>query len=310
MQQHENHSLGHIAALATVIVWGTTFVSTKVLLRSFDPVEVLFTRFAIGLVILFLMNHKRLQLLDKKHELYFIGAGISGVTLYFLFENIALTYSTASNVGILLACAPFFTGLVSKIFLKDHLGKSFFIGFLFAIAGILLINFNGNVVLQLNPIGDILAIVAALIWAFYCMFIRKIGEYEYNTVQVTRRVFCWGILFMIPVVLWNGYDTTTEEFFRLENIGNFLYLGIGACAICFVTWNFAMRVLGSVKASVYLYLNPVITIIASAIILKERITMIAIAGTVLIFIGLVVSEKGNKKAQEELKIHGSEVAEG
>ena len=282
--------LGHFLALFTVLVWGTTLVSTKILLKDFSPVEVLFTRFGIGLIVLFFMNHRPLKLKDKKHELYFIGAGITGITLYYLFENIALTYSMASNVGILLACAPFFTGIISKIFMKDKLGKSFFIGFFFAILGILLINFNGQVVLKLNPIGDVLAVIAALIWAFYCLFIRKIAECEYDTVQTTRRVFCWGVLFMIPVLLIFGYHPTMEALLKPVNLMNFLYLGIGACAICFVTWNFAMKVLGTIKSSVYLYLNPVITIIASAIILRETITQVAILGTALILVGLVISE--------------------
>ena len=301
MQQKNQSIIGHIAALGTVFVWGTTFVSTKVLLSSFDPVGVLFTRFAIGFLVLLLMNHKRMRLQDKKHEWYFIGAGLSGITLYFLFENVALTYSMASNVGILLACAPFFTGIVARIFMKDALGKSFFIGFAFAVLGILVINFNGQVVLKLNPVGDFLAIIAALIWAFYCLFIRKISEYQYPTVQVTRRVFGWGILFMIPVIALNGYNASLETLLKPVNLGNFLYLGIGACAICFVTWNFAMKVLGSVKASVYLYLNPVITIIASAIVLKENITSVAIGGTILILIGLIVSERGNKGETEILE---------
>ena len=295
----KHQMLGHLIALFTIVIWGTTFVSTKVLLEQFTPVEVLFTRFVIGLIVLVCINHKRMKLKERKHEWYFIGAGITGVTLYFLFENIALTYSTASNVGILLACVPFLTGLLSHFVMKDPLKKTFFFGFFFAIIGIVIINFNGQVVLKLNPLGDFLAIIAGFIWALYCLFLRKIEEYQYDTIQTTRRIFFWGVLFMIPVLMVMGYHPKLDIMLQPVYLANFLYLGIGACAICFITWNVALKILGVVKTSVYLYLNPVITIIASAIILKEKITWIAIVGTVFILIGLVVSGRGDKEVDFE-----------
>lgn len=293
--EQKKQMLGHMAALFTILVWGTTFVSTKVLLRDFTPVEVLFTRFALGLITLCIMNWKPMKLKDKKHEWYFLGAGATGILLYFLLENIALTYTTASNVGILLTSVPFITGILSKIFLKEQLNKMFYYGFIFAIIGILLINFNGNVVLKLNPIGDILALIAGVVWAFYCIFIRKIGDCGYDTVQTTRRVFSRGIVMMIPVLIYDGYRFDTELLLKPVNFWNFLYLGIGACAICFVTWNFSMKVIGTVKTSIYLYLSPVVTIIASAIVLHEKMTVIACVGTAFILSGLILSERGNKK---------------
>ena len=293
--------VGHLIALFTVFIWGTTFVSTKVLLEEFTPVEVLFTRFAIGLLVLYMMNHKKMKLKDRKHEWYFIGAGITGITLYFLFENIALTYSTASNIGILLACVPFMTGILSYFIMKEPLNRAFFIGFVFTIIGIYIINFNGQVVLKLNPLGDFLAIIAGFIWALYCIFLRKIEQYEYDTIQTTRRIFGWGILFMIPVLILMGYDPKLEIMAKPVYLANFLYLGIGACAVCFVTWNIALKMLGVVKTSMYLYLNPVITIIASAIILKERITWIAILGTIFILLGLIISQQGAQGSKKEMQ---------
>ncbi|MBO8463689.1 MAG: DMT family transporter [Firmicutes bacterium] len=293
--------VGHLIALFTVFIWGTTFVSTKVLLEEFTPVEVLFTRFAIGLLVLYMMNHKKMKLKDRKHEWYFIGAGITGITLYFLFENIALTYSTASNIGILLACVPFMTGILSYFIMKEPLNRAFFIGFVFTIIGIYIINFNGQVVLKLNPLGDFLAIIAGFIWALYCIFLRKIEQYEYDTIQTTRRIFGWGILFMIPVLILMGYDPKLEIMAKPVYLANFLYLGIGACAVCFVTWNIALKMLGVVKTSMYLYLNPVITIIASAIILNERITWIAILGTIFILLGLIISQQGAQGSKKEMQ---------
>ena len=93
-------TLGHAAALMTILIWGTTFVSTKVLLRDFTPVTVLFTRFVIGYAFLWCLKPRFLPFSGWKKEFLFAGAGLTGVTLYFLLENIALTHTFASNVGL------------------------------------------------------------------------------------------------------------------------------------------------------------------------------------------------------------------
>ena len=112
------NTIGHTAALFTVVVWGTTFISTKILLDVFRPVEILFYRFVMALIFLFILYPQFLNIREKKRELLFIGAGISGVTLYYLLENIALTYTMASNVAVIVATVPFFTGIISRIFLN------------------------------------------------------------------------------------------------------------------------------------------------------------------------------------------------
>ena len=98
---------GHLAALLTIIIWGTTFISTKVLLTSFQPVEILFFRFVLGFFALLAACPRRLKSASLIQELTFAGAGLCGVCLYYLMENIALTYTMASNVGVIISVAPF-----------------------------------------------------------------------------------------------------------------------------------------------------------------------------------------------------------
>ena len=157
---------GHITALITIVIWGTTFISTKILLTDFTPIEILFFRFLLGLLVLIAVYPKRLKIKDKKQEFTFAAAGLCGICLYYLLENIALTYTMASNVGVIISVAPFFTAVLSHVFLKteEKLKVQFFVGFVVAMIGICLISFNGKE-LELNPIGDILAVVAALVWA-------------------------------------------------------------------------------------------------------------------------------------------------
>lgn len=283
---------GHLLAIITILIWGTTFISTKILLNDFKPVEILFFRFLIGLVILYIVCPKRLRSKNKKEEMMFALAGLCGVCLYYLLENIALTYTTASNVGIIISIAPFFTGIASHLLLKsEKLNRNFYIGFLTALIGIILISFNGNLNFNLNPIGDILALLSAIVWALYSILTRMISGFGYSTLLTTRRIFTYGILFMLPIVWIDGIDIQIEQFTNMTILGNILFLGIGASALCFVSWNSAVRILGAVKTSTYIYLVPVITITTSVIFLNESITWMIVLGTVLTLSGLFLSEK-------------------
>ena len=290
---------GHLAAVITILIWGTTFISTKILLVSFTPIEILFYRFGIGLITLTVLFPRRLKGTNMKQELMFAGAGLCGVTLYFLLENIALTYTLASNVGVIISIAPFFTAILSHWFLENEkLKTNFFIGFVVAMMGIFLINFNGSMILKLNPLGDLLAVLASAVWAVYGVLTRKISGFGHNTIQTTRRIFLYGLLFMIPALLIFPFEWGIERFSRSSNLFNILFLGLGASALCFVTWNTAVKILGAVKTSIYLYMVPAITVITSIIVLHEKITWIAACGTVLIAAGLFISGRTAKTVKK------------
>lgn len=297
---------GHIAAFLTILIWGTTFISTKVLLISFEPVEILFIRFMIGYFALWCVCPRRLKVRMRKQEWYFAAAGLCGVTLYYLFENIALTYTLASNVGVIISIAPFFTVIFSCLFLHDRRPNiRFFAGFLIALAGIFLISFGGEKNLQLNPVGDLLAVIAAMIWAAFSTITKKISGFGYNTIQTTRRTFFYGLIFMVPALLLMDFHMELQQFASLKNLLNLLFLGFGASALCFVTWNLAVKILGSVKTSVYIYMVPVITAVTSALILHEKLTRTIISGIVLTLIGLFLSEdrKTEKNTAKEYKAY-------
>lgn len=292
---------GHLSALITIFIWGTTFISTKVLLEDFSPIEILFLRFTIGFVVLFTVYPHRMRIKDRKQELYFAAAGLCGITLYYLLENIALTYTFASNVGIVLSIAPFFTAIFAHFFLAgEKLRPQFFTGFGAAAAGIFLISFNGSSNLQLNPLGDILAVTASMVWAAYSILTKKISSFHYNTIQSTRRIFFYGLVFMIPALLIFGFKPDVSRMVQPLNLFHILFLGLGASALCFVTWNFAVKLLGAVKTSVYIYIVPVITVVTSVIVLKETITGIGIFGILLTLTGLFLSELKTSSKQRKL----------
>ena len=185
-----NHRLqGHLLGAFSVLVWGTTFVATKVLLRTFSPIEIMIARFALGFLALLIVGRGLMRPQKKWHEALFAAAGLTGVTLYFLMENIALTYISASLVGVIVAAAPLFTALIAAVFLKEKLSIWFFCGFVCAMTGITLVSLAGVSELHFSPVGALLTVGAALVWGVYSVLIRVLGHMGYQTVPLTCRIF-------------------------------------------------------------------------------------------------------------------------
>lgn len=294
---------GHLAAVITIIIWGTTFVSTKVLLEDFAPVDILFYRFLIGLIVLIMVHPHVLTFRSWRQEALFAGAGLCGVTLYFLLENIALTLTYASNAGMIVAVIPMITAVLAHFFLSgEKLEPRFFIGFAAAFTGLALIFFNGQMMLKLNPLGDILAAASAFVWAAYAILMKKISTFGYHTIQCTQRIFLYGLLFMVPALFLFDFRFDASTFASPANWLNILFLGAGASALCFVTWNWSVGVLGAVKTSAYIYMVPVITIAASVVILQEKLTWVAFCGGALTLAGLYISETKPKPQLKEEQI--------
>lgn len=285
-------AVGHLVALATIIVWGVTFISTKVLLADFTPVEILLLRFLLGWIALWLVCPHALAVRSRRDELLFALAGLSGVTLYFLLENMALTLTFASNVGVIVAVAPFFTALLAWRLLGDtRPGGAFMIGFVVAIAGIACISRSGSE-FALNPAGDGLALLAALSWAIYSILVRMLAARGYGSLRATRRIFFYGLVCMLPILPVTGLSFQAADLLRPVNAANLLFLGLCASALCFVTWTFSVRRLGAVRAALYIYLVPVVTVLTSIAVLHERVTWLSGAGMALALTGLLISEWG------------------
>ena len=281
---------GHLAALITIFVWGSTFVATKVLLRQFSPVEIIFFRFLLGWVVLWLLRPKRFSTEGGKTELLLAMAGLTGVTLNYLPENFALVRTQASNLAVIVSTAPLFVGLMAALIFKQRITLHFVIGFIVSIVGIFLISFSDGSNIQIHLSGDMLGIAIAFVWAIYSLLSEKLSTYRFDTILITRRTFFYGIVFMIPF-LWSK-DSFHQVSLWLQpiNILLLLYLGIVACALSYITWNYAVAKIGSVQSNLYFYGSPVVTILFSICFPDERVTPKAVFGMVLTIIGVVISE--------------------
>ncbi|MCO1603850.1 DMT family transporter [Desulfosporosinus nitroreducens] len=285
---------GHLIALLTVSIWGTTFVFTKILLDDSTPVEILFYRFLIGYCALFLLYPRTHKTKGLKEELLFFGLGLSGVSLYFLLENTALQFTLAANVGLLSGTVPILTAIVSHFFTTDErFSRKLVWGFLVAFAGTAMVIFNAQVILNLNPLGDFLALMAPLAWAFYSILLKKV-DHCYNPIFVTRKTFFYGLLTVIPIMIFQDANFMPEKIVSLQFGLNIGFLGLIASALCFVTWNRAVEIIGTIKASNYIYLVPLISMVTSILVLNEKVTNLAVAGGFLILTGVYISEHGFK----------------
>lgn len=288
---------GHALALATILVWGVTFVSTKVLLTSMNPIEILFLRFAIGFVALCAIDRHVTPFRGWRTEALFIAAGGTGVALYFLMENIALTMTSSSNVGTIVAVSPLFVALIATLLTREERPHArFFAGFALAIGGIALIGSEGAQAGAVGLEGCVLALLAAVAWAAYSTIGKRLGGLGLSVVATTKRTFLWGLAWMLPFLPLLGFGRGADgaglagALADPLMVANLLFLGLVASAACYVMWNRAGALIGVVRTSAYLYLVPVVTVAASVAVLGDPLTWRIVGGVALTIVGLFLSE--------------------
>lgn len=285
----------HFLAILTVTIWGATFVSTKILINNgLSPNEIFFYRFLIAYAGIWFVSPRRLFADNWRDELMMACAGLFGGSLYFLTENTALGITQASNVSFLLCGTPILTTVLIKLFFKgEKIGRMVYIGSSVALAGVAMVVFDGATTLRISPLGDFLTLAAALSWGFYNIFIRKL-ESRYDTVLISRKVFFYGLVTILPTFIYNPPHPAVLLSSGTAVWLNLLFLAVMASLVCFVLWNLVVKHIGVVKSSNYLYLNPVITCITSAIVLGEKITPVAVTGALCIMAGVWLSSRPRK----------------
>ena len=279
-----------LVAITVVLIWGETFISTKVLIaHELMPAEIFLIRFIIAYLCIWIISPRKLWCSSLKDELVMLALGVFGGSLYFLTENTALQYSTASNVGILVCSAPMLTALILSIFYKDEkINLRQLLGSVVAFLGMALVVFNGKFVLHLNPLGDGLAVGAALTWGFYSLFMKQVSG-RYDVVFITRKVFAYGLLSIIPYFVFVSPFNVDFEVLKMGAVwGNLVYLGLVASLLCFVLWNWCLKRLGTVRTTNLIYCQPFFTMLIAALFLGERITWMAVLGAAVLMAGLML----------------------
>lgn len=289
MTKQRETFLGYLFAAITILVWGSTFISSKILLEYYSPAQIMLTRFLLAYFALWIVRPKKL-VLSIKQEIGFLLLGLSGCSVYFFTENTALTYTLASNVSIIVAAAPIFTAILAHLTGEEAFHRNTLWGFLISFAGVILVVCNGTFVLKLNPKGDLLALAAAACWSVYSVLFRRTTE-GIDSLLITRRVLFWGLITTLPMVALEGSQYSFAPLQIPTVAGNFLFLGLLGSCLCYVFWNRAFFYLGIVTTNSFIYIQPFITIVVGWLFLGEPISPLAILGAILITAGLIAAQK-------------------
>lgn len=280
----------------TVAIWGSTFVFTKMLLQNgLSPAQIFTLRFIIAYILLlaFALSRHRFRLFCKslKDELLMVVLGITGGSVYFLAENAAMLYTTATNTSLIVCSCPLFAMLLFAIVYRhsERVSRLQAMGSVIACLGMAVVVLNGHFVLHLSPLGDMLAFAACLCWAVYSLLMKPATE-RYSSLFITRKVFFYGLLTIIPYYFFVPGFPSMEVLLRPEVLWNLLFLGVVASMICYVTWNWVISKLGAVVATNWVYFNPITTIIFAWWLLHEQITVWFLLGTVLILTGMYLAD--------------------
>lgn len=285
--------MGHLLALATITIWGSTYIVSKIVLETFMPTQVLLMRFLIAAVVLTLIYPKFEKVKDIKQELYLFGAALC-LSGYFLCENTALTKTFATNVSLIVATIPIISLLLTGIMEKSkHWNKNVIFGFVIAYAGVVIIVIGGDNGSSVKILGDGIALIAAMCFAIYSLALSKVNS-NINTIRLTRNVFYYVTLIILFANLITG-NLNTEVFpldrlWSLPMLMGLLFLGVMASSLSFIMWNQSIKYIGGMRTNKYIYFGPVITAVIAAIYLKESITVTIIIGAVLIIGGVYLSE--------------------
>lgn len=289
MEQKKDY-IWHLKAVVVVGIWGLTFISTRVLIdNGLTPQEIFLLRFLMAYIGIWFISSRKLWCDNWRDELWMLLSGVTGGSLYFLTENTALEVTLTTNVAFIVCSTPLLTLLLSRLLYRSEKATSrLWIGSLLALVGVGLVIFNGNFVLKLSPLGDVLSLTASLAWAVYSLIMRRVSD-RYSTVFITRKVFFYGLLTILPAFLVHPWQFPLSSFSSPSVLFNLLFLGLLASLVCFVVWNVILKRLGTVRASNYIYLNPLFTSVGALFFLGEPLTPVALLGAACVLCGVYLA---------------------
>ena len=296
------HIFYHLTAVMVVVVWGMTFISTKVLIvHGLSAQEIFLFRFLLAYAAVCPISFHRFFARNLKDELYLVGGGVLGGSLFFFLQNIALGLTQASNVSFIICMAPLLTAVLTVLSVRtEKVSRGFIHGSIVALLGVGLLIFNGSFILRISPLGDLLTLLASLSWAFYSLVIRSLTR-KYSPAFITRKIFFYGIITILPTFFFLPSLINPAVLLDSEVWSNLLFLGVIASSACYLLWNIVVKQLGTIQASNYLYLNPLATTVGATIFLHEEVTPVAIVGIVLVLSGVYLTSKNSRPNYTAIK---------
>lgn len=288
-------------ALFAVAVWGASFVATKLALQFVAPTTLVWMRFAMGVVILGLAAglSKQFSLPERKDWGYFAILGFLGITFHQWLQSTGLVTAQATTTGWIIASTPIFMALLGLIILKEHLVWYQVAGIILAAFGVLLVVTKGDLAAitagTFSAPGDILVLISAPNWAVFSALSRS-GLKRYPSTLMMFYVMSFGWIFTTILFLTNSGIGQLSSI-PADGWIAILFLGVFCSGIAYIFWYDALKVLPVAQTGAFLYLEPIITVIIAALVLREAFLLATLVGGITILIGVWLVNRPSQSVQ-------------
>ncbi len=286
-----------VMLLLVVVIWAGSFIFIKLGLSEIPPITLALIRFVVAFPVLAVaafIKDNGVRVAWRKHFLLFTVLALTGVTLLYIFQFYALSFTTAAAGAIIINITVVFIALLSAVFLHEKLNKRKAFGILLAFFGVVIVISNESLggfgFSPLEFLGGILMVVSAFFWAIYSILSKKILS-TYSPLTINAIVFGLGTLYLAPLSL---LESPLEALRHVSLIGwsSILYLAVLSSAVAYFLWSKVLTRIETIKAGVFLYGIPVFTMILSFIFLREPISYAEIVGLILVISGVYSTETG------------------
>jgi len=284
-----NKYAASLYATMSITFWGVSFVSTKAVLDKLDPFTLLVIRFGIGAVFLFfllmILNEK--LLINMTYIPHLIVLGILGVFIHQVIQASALLTIDASSAGWMISLSPIFTVILSMFFLHERMTLFKGVGMILALFGVFLVTTAGSeqTFEPVLNIGYLLMLLSTLNWAIYSVLLKKLSI-PLSPLVITFYMSTIGFILTFPFLIRNkGWESLSH--LQTDEWAHLFFLGIFVSGVAYWYWAKALHVLEATQVSVFLYLEPLATLIAAVVLLHEKIILISVIGGIIIIIGVV-----------------------
>jgi drug/metabolite transporter (DMT)-like permease len=281
--------LSYWKPLTAVVMWGVSFITTKIALEEIAPLTIIFLRLILAsvlLAVLAIYSKKSFALNWNNHGGIFILALIAAFHLW--IQVTGMQYTTAANTGWIIGTAPIFMAIVGFIVFKESLSPIRIFGILLAFFGLLMLISKGEMssIDFISNKGDFLILASAFTWSIYSAVNKRISL-TYSPLLTVLFLFLMMAVIILPFMI-NSVTIQSVMTLSVKVWAAILFLGIFCSGIAYVLWAQALKEIDSVRVGTFLYFEPFVTVFAAWLMLKEEITFVMILSGVIISIGVIL----------------------
>ena len=273
-----------------VLVWGASFIATKIALTEVSPATIVWLRFAMGVVVLSvaITASRQLKAVPFRTLGFFTVLGLVGITFHQWLQSNALVTSRASTSGWIVATTPVFMAVLGRLVLKERLGAARIVGIALAAIGVVLVVTRGEPAAllhgQFGAAGDLLILISAPNWAVFSVLSRGALR-SHPAIRMMAYVMGIGWLFS-TLLLVAGPGLSEVGRLSTRGWGAITFLGVACSGLAYIAWYDALQRMPASEAGALLYLEPLVAMAVAAAVLGERITVATIVGGAVILLGV------------------------